>query len=618
MTEVCTPEYYATCDPAAAAIMPILVLLLAGLGLFFLTVWAMLRLVPWERVEFRRTFRPCCEEAKYGGYDARTLALGLSMVFLVGVFMVPVAGASPDTAPSLTWSVDLSFADCETTQSDVRYGIKLVDLTVDTAGNVYGLAGCADGNAAGIVGPLVFAFSSSGSPLWTDYLECGSATATCEPGGIRYVPIRSGTLAVTVTDNSLTSTAKQSLIFVNATTGGITNRFEGSFSNNIPVVYGTTSGTDPAGQLAVRYHNATTIDFVGGSVGTGRWAARCTGLNTANCTVLWESVTSPQPSFVAWGGRSNDQWYGIDTSPSTNFIINKDTGAAVNDTANTATSRSEHYYRGSGTDMVRALDISSASLRWARHNKDTLAETVENPTENQVYSGGSARSTDAAGGAYLDGGEDLFFAGRFQVAGPISYVAKYNTTNGLSGMRWNITLDNCDGSVCGSGAAESFLRPIITQTGGLAVGNVFDRGGGGTDDSTWSQVRFYGGAGTPRGDEFTGFASESAAASGPSTSNTDAATGLANFCTSMGFETEASLFLCGLILVAVVIVVMVAATSSFNRRGNAPMIAGAIGGLGMGVFNGLAGIWETWTIAVLIMVAGAVAVALTRRTIGGG
>lgn len=621
MSEACTPEYYDVCDPQAVAAGDGLALLAVWLVAVWLIMFTALRWVPWDRVRaWRWTPRPCCDVRRFGTYEARTLTLGLSIILLGFVFVAPMASAAPDTPPSLTWTADLGFTDCETTQGDARYGVKLVDMAVDTTGNVYGLAACADGIAAGAVGTVVFAYNSAGTLLWSDFLDCGGAPAnSCEPGGITYVPIRSGTLAVSVTDNSLLSTAKQALLFVNATTGGITNRFQEDFTNNIPVVYGTTSSTDPSVQLAARMHNATTADFFGVSLSSGRWGVRCTGINTANCTKLFDVVTSPQGAFVGWGGQSNDQVYSTDTNPVTNFIINVNTGAAVNDTANTATSRSSHYYRASGTDVVRLLDSSSTSLRWARHNKDTLAETVENPTENQVFYTGSARSTDAGGGGYLDGADNLFFAGRFTVTGPISYVAKYNSTNGLSGMRWNITVDNCDGSLCSSSAVESFLRPLITQDGALVVGNVYDRGGSGTDDSTWSQIRYYAGAGTPRGDEFTGFESESSGSGGGGdTSNTDAATGLLNFCTSMGFETSASLFLCGLVLVAVVMVVLVAATSSFTQRGNVALVVGGIGGIGMMLFNGFAGIWDFGVTAIFAMVGGGIVAYYARQGLAGG
>jgi hypothetical protein len=620
---MCSEGYLESCDPQAVLAADALPWVLAGIVAFWVLLNVLMRIVPWERVRaYRWTPKACCDERRYGDYERRTLGLGLFLVLTAGLLLVPVGSAAPDTPPALSWSQTLSSPDashdCDRTSTDPN-GFFLVDTAYDQSGNVFALVDCADGMSNGNPSTLVYGWSSAGTQLWAVAVNSTNGNNSIEPIGMVWVPIRDGTLAILVRDTSQSSTPKQMILYVNSTTGGVTNRFGGeNFANNL--VNSPSPGFIQT-QFAARYHNESTIDFYAASGSQGRFGVRCGGVNTANCTVLWEVTSSPDGNVVSWGGRSKDKVYYIDQSPSTAFTVNLANGAVDASAGVTAISNSEFFYRSSGADLVRLAQNGATSLRWGRHNADTLAETLETPTENQVYFAGAAQST-VGNFLFLDGGDSAFYAGFFQNGSnrPVSFVSKFNTTNGTSGMRWNITQDNCDGSVCGSANQERMVRPIITSQGGLFVGVHWDFTSGGTDDAFRSQVHYYGGAGTPRTYEFSGFESEAAGSDPVVVSpDADAAEGLFNFCTGMGFESAASLFLCGLVLVCVVVVVMIAATSSFTKgRGQAPMIAGAMGGFGMMMFNGFAGIWETWTIAVLIIVAGAIIAYYSRSKLGGG
>lgn len=108
------------------------------------------------------------------------------------------------------------------------------------------------------------------------------------------------------------------------------------------------------------------------------------------------------------------------------------------------------------------------------------------------------------------------------------------------------------------------------------------------------------------------------------TTDTDTAAGLRGFCEGLMGDSDGSLFLCGLILVATVFLSSAGAFAALvageKKRpvGNTPMIAGCVGGFGMMVFNVFAGIWGlVWAIVLIVLVA-AVLTLVVKRTMGGG
>lgn len=145
-------------------------------------------------------------------------------------------------------------------------------------------------------------------------------------------------------------------------------------------------------------------------------------------------------------------------------------------------------------------------------------------------------------------------------------------------------------------------------------------------NTTTDETSFYSEAITVDCDELGSFdsAGETTGAV-PGASATDTAAGLKGFCAGLMGDSDGSLFLCGLILVATVFLsaagAFAALASGGDKKrpvGHGPMVAGSVGGFGMMVFNVFAGIWGiVWAIVLIVLVA-AVLTFLIKRSMGGG
>lgn len=103
------------------------------------------------------------------------------------------------------------------------------------------------------------------------------------------------------------------------------------------------------------------------------------------------------------------------------------------------------------------------------------------------------------------------------------------------------------------------------------------------------------------------------------TTETDTAAGLALFCSDLMGDSEASKFLCGLILVVIVFMGVGAAFAAMAGAPGMPaVIAGSVGAFGMMIFLVVAQIWSLGAAAIIILMSTGVALSLMRRLFFGG
>lgn len=101
------------------------------------------------------------------------------------------------------------------------------------------------------------------------------------------------------------------------------------------------------------------------------------------------------------------------------------------------------------------------------------------------------------------------------------------------------------------------------------------------------------------------------------TTPTDTGAGLLGFCSDLMGDSDASLFLCGLIFVVFAFMAMAGGYAAITRAtGIGPTIAGSVAGFGMMVFNVFAGIWGiVWAIVLIVLVA-AIITAVVKKFSG--
>lgn len=587
-------------------------LLLAGLGLFlFLAAWAGPRFLarhPGLLEAWRFKPKETCIHSspfKSGSLLGRLMVV---VAVLGGLFVLagPVGATPPDTPPTLTWEVVLpEVGTCDATSLETSRG---QDMAVDSVGNIYVLGHCFRSGAISNL-PTIWKISPAGSVLATYQPDTVRCATGCDPVGINWDD--SGSVVALWQNRSATAGGNDPVLaFISE--GSLTGQFylEGAFwANDI----GGGDPGNPEKTMSHREVNASTIQYF---LGAPAWTASvtCTAFTEAACSRTYDVTGNPGSLMQNWGGPQQNALYaGDDGSIYKVTTRNTTTGAVVLDSGDLGTNGAltAPWTNTTGSSIYFAhSNVAGSLLLFTELNSTTLAGVRTGATFTDNVLPSQVIMTPANN--YLDGANNLFICGNSQTAaGPLLQVfAMKVDTDASPEQRWNVTAD-----INGGSKLEYSVDCELDQDGALLWSFVTCQSAS-IDCET--RVRKYNGAGTARGEEavFTGFGAGAGGA--PSPGNTDAATGLSNFCVAMGFETAASLFLCGLILVAVVVVVMVAATSSFTKGGQAPMIAGGFGGLGMSLFNGFAGIWETWTIAVVIIIAAAIVAHYSRERFGGG
>jgi hypothetical protein len=109
------------------------------------------------------------------------------------------------------------------------------------------------------------------------------------------------------------------------------------------------------------------------------------------------------------------------------------------------------------------------------------------------------------------------------------------------------------------------------------------------------------------------------AGTGIGTTPADVGAGIVAFAQSIGFTSTGSLFFFGLILVAIGILAVGGAFAAVTK--SLSPFPGAVGGIGMMLFNVFTGIWQPWAGVVLIILSAAAVIVVARRIFvgaGGG
>lgn len=103
------------------------------------------------------------------------------------------------------------------------------------------------------------------------------------------------------------------------------------------------------------------------------------------------------------------------------------------------------------------------------------------------------------------------------------------------------------------------------------------------------------------------------------TTPTDTGAGLLGFCSDLMGDSDASLFLCGLIFVVAAFLAMAGGFAAITgSTGLGPTIAGSMAGFGMAIFNVFAGIWGiVWAIVLIVLVAAIITV-VVKKFVGAG
>lgn len=561
--------------------------------------------------------KPCCEDRTFSSGSVKWFSYVALILMCLALVPPTATAAPPDTPPTLSWSLD---RECVNTSLYATNQADKNAISTDSAGNVYIFWGCRRASVSTPQQqPMVTKITSDGAVVWQSD-ESEIAINADGPGGQR-----SGIRAAGVGPDDRPflewidedgATVPFKWAFLNATSGLVQASGGNSFFT------GASDLQDSFGKaVGFKTVNNTTMQvFVGGS-GGDRWAMTCTNTDAANCTKDWEVTGGNDGAMrLHYGGPYNTNLYGYDGETGSVEALTRISTSDGTDAANSGDLTDNEgfipWVAENGTSIYWAhLDSGGTGangVRMTERNSDTLAaiRTI-NPTDNKPAGFddvGSAEDMARRSSSYLDGDDNLFWCGRSTTGGEqASTVMKFNTT-AAAGQRWNLTFNVT--TVGTEGAIDCTLGP----DGSLYV---LAYGCTGSFTGCKLQVRKYAGAGTQRNQQTAVDFGDSSSAP---VVTTDAAAGLRNFCTALGFESEASLFLCGLIFALVATVVMVASVAGVTKGQAGSQVLGVTGGLtfmSFGIFNAVSEIWNTGYLVVLAIIAAAVVTVIVRRTFGG-